>query len=421
LRAEKSNYPEYPDAPMPPGPHGPLPRGETPGAAKPKPGASRGPVVGESAVEPDAPGSDAPSSDAATDATDGPPRFLTTRRAVEVRRGAAGDPYKDINPDYKTKWKKLVQGFPWDGDEAPPEDGGQKKLEDFDETDETMCDDQFLSKGCKYKVATNKLKCCKICPDRLGFEVGSLPPFEGAYGWDEFLEKDPNGGLAMRLTQLNSGKDQDAEDRLRVQLARADRHGEDAMRDELMASMGYPQDDGMTAEQTLVASMQTEGTKADVATREVVNANTEAKAGSRKFREWTFVNGRKARCPQSRQQDDFTLPCCRPCAGSKSVAMIRDFWPPAPGTTDEEPLSGGDSMECCASEPSCCRWCPETVCEALEASGKVDALWWALCRQYSADEVTQETYFRRKQALMETMVGDGTLWQQSVGFRIGSD
>ena len=86
-------------------------------------------------------------------------------------------------------------------------------------------------------------------------------------------------------------------------------------------------------------------------------------------------------CPGNIQiQDDaFDVPCCQPIKVDGIVKII-DPKSPADLATMSPFLADNPDLPCCGGGPSCCRWCPETLCDSLEkASESLPKLWWHVC------------------------------------------
>ena len=68
-------------------------------------------------------------------------------------------------------------------------------------------------------------------------------------------------------------------------------------------------------------------------------------------------------------------------------------------------------MPCCASQPSCCRWCPEIVCARLEMSQQyVESLYWALCGHLDEGERKKRDLQRNFVSNMNQLVESGQFW-----------
>jgi hypothetical protein len=79
------------------------------------------------------------------------------------------------------------------------------------------------------------------------------------------------------------------------------------------------------------------------------------------------------------QDDSFDVPCCQPVKVDGIVKII-DPKSPADLATMSPFLADNPDLPCCGGGPSCCRWCPETLCDSLEkASESLPKLWWHVC------------------------------------------
>ena len=221
-----------------------------------------------------------------------------------------------------------------------------------------VCDTQYK---CKEKVALNKMKCCKVCPQAV--HVANERP---EYGFYEYLEKDPNGLSSVGVPTERAIQDFRKKQKMKYEALKA-------------------------ADPKLNPSLKKELTDCSIP------AN-----------------------------DDFKLPCCMPCVGEypneaelKKREGFENKKQPPNGFNQrpqgpmlvagefEEPLD----VPCCASGPSCCRWCPDLVCPRLELTKVfIEELYWSLCSQ------ADESHRRRVQATlvensaMNQLVEKGLFW-----------
>lgn len=101
-------------------------------------------------------------------------------------------------------------------------------------------------------------------------------------------------------------------------------------------------------------------------------------------------------CPP-RKEDEFELPCCKPSIDVLTGGLtVRDDV----SLLETQAIRGrrhqfvgaatqGLSLvlPCCGTGPSCCRWCPENLCDALERSSRfIPELWEAVCKDVDTDE-----------------------------------
>lgn len=79
-------------------------------------------------------------------------------------------------------------------------------------------------------------------------------------------------------------------------------------------------------------------------------------------------------------EDKFQLPCCQPLKSRDGVVKIIDPESKKDLESISTDLSENEDLPCCGGGPSCCRWCPETLCDSLEkASEALPKLWWHVC------------------------------------------
>jgi len=246
--------------------------------------------------------------------------------------------------------RKSVESAGEDGTLEFLEEGAQLPL---------VCDTPYQ---CKAKVAGNTMSCCKVCTNSLHLE-GEDPH----YGFYEHLELDPNGKSEEMYPSNRAVSDfQDQQKAKYESLAATNGKRDPALLEELLA------------------------------------------------------------CPMP-ANDDFKLPCCQPCTADWPEDDPNDTMPPHPenrqlplngeGGHPDGPLLVASEFDqpretpCCASKPSCCRWCPDKVCSRLEFSNHfLDSLYWHLCRDLDEGErlsrdrlLGQDTHFR-------DIVNKGTFW-----------
>jgi hypothetical protein len=83
-------------------------------------------------------------------------------------------------------------------------------------------------------------------------------------------------------------------------------------------------------------------------------------------------------CPANVEisDDKFVLPCCQPLKQNGIIKIID----PNNANDLKSVENENEDLPCCGGGPSCCRWCPETLCDSLEKANEVlSKLWWHVC------------------------------------------
>ena len=221
-----------------------------------------------------------------------------------------------------------------------------------------VCDTEYK---CKEKVALNRMKCCKVCPNAIHTKNEN-----SLYQFYEYLEKDPNGMSSVGEVTDRAVQDFRKKQKLKYEALKAQNPKlNPSLKKELtMCPHPYVDDFKLPCCMPCVGEYPNE---------------SELKKRDGFENKKQPVNGFNQR-PQG------------------PMLVAGEF---------EAPLD----VPCCASGSSCCRWCPDMICPRLEMTKVfIEELYWSLCSGADESHRRQVQAQLVENSMMNKLVEDGMFW-----------
>merc|ERR1711871_369371 len=218
-----------------------------------------------------------------------------------------------------------------------------------------QCDTAYK---CKKQVALKQKRTCVICPDQLYI------PTYSTYGADEFTKKSPFGRFNQAMERVQYRHVDPYEVDGKVWTGNAKKSNGVACpppsEDSFKLPCCVPKQNPITGALVIAG-------KALLAMRDMqgqAKGSDFLQVGAHAIHSRTLNRHRllrRARGAAAKSREKFPIP----------------YIPGIDGNRGDNKYLG---ITCCGGGPSCCRWCPEQLCEKLEISDEVlEPLWWHVC------------------------------------------